>query len=82
MRIEKSIFQHIEFELYNYAETMKKLELYKEQILHSTSRPEVSVQSGLSDTTASKAVKLSSSPFIQRCEEVSVPYRGFCFFIL
>ncbi len=70
MRIERSIFQHIEFELYNYEETMKKLELYKEQILHSTSRPETAVQSGLSDTTASKAVKLSSSPFIQRCEEL------------
>ena len=25
MRIERSIFQHIEFELYNYEETMKKL---------------------------------------------------------
>lgn len=70
MRIEKSIFQHIEFELYNYQETIKKLEQYKEQILQSTSRPETAVQSGLSDTTASKAVKLSSSPFVLKCEEL------------
>lgn len=68
MRIERSIFQHIEFELYNYQETIKKLEEYKEQILHSTSKPETAVQAGLSDTTASKAVKLSSSPFVLKCE--------------
>ena len=72
MRIEKSIFQYIEFELYNYQETIKKLELYKEQILHSTSRPETAVQAGLSDTTASKAIKLSSSARIIKCEEIKI----------
>lgn len=70
MRIEKSIFQHIEFELYNYQETKEKLEHYKEQVLHGTSKPEIAVQAKLGDTTAHKAIKLSSSPYIQRCEEI------------
>lgn len=70
MRIEKSVFQHIEFELYNYKDTRDKLESYREQILEGTSRPENSVKAGLSDVTGSKAIKLSSSPYILRCEEI------------
>lgn len=70
MRIEKSVFQHIEFELYNYKETKEKLKQYREQILEGTSRPESGVKAGLSDVTGSKAIKLSSSPYILRCEEI------------
>lgn len=70
MRIEKSIFQHIEFELYNYKDTKDKLESYREQIIEGTSRPESGVKAGLSDVTGSKAIKLSSSPYILRCEDI------------
>jgi RinA family phage transcriptional activator len=68
MRIDKSIFRYIEHELYSYEQTKKDLETYKEQILDSTPKPEASSRQGLSDTTASKAMKLSSSAFIIQAE--------------
>ena len=33
MRIDKSIFRYIEHELYNYDETKKELQRYREEIL-------------------------------------------------
>ncbi len=70
MRINKSIFRYIEHELYNYEQTKKDLQLYREQVLEGTAKPEVSVQSSLGDVTANKAVKLTSSAFVVQAERV------------
>lgn len=68
MRINKSIFRYIEHELYNYEQTKKDLQLYREQILEGTAKPEVSVQSSPGDVTQSKAIKLTSSTFVVQAE--------------
>jgi len=70
MRIHKSIFRYIEHELYNYEQTKKDLQLYREQVLEGTAKPEVSVQSSPGDVTANKAVKLTSSAFVVQAERV------------
>ncbi len=70
LQINKSIFRYIEHELYSYEQTKKDLALYREQILEGTVYPEVSVQSGISDTTQAKAVKLTSSAFVIQSERV------------
>lgn len=68
MRINKAVFRYIEFELYNYEQTKKDLELEKERILESSPHQEVSVQSETGDSTASKAIKLTSSASILKNE--------------
>ena len=70
MRIHKSIFRYIEHELYNYEQTKKDLQLYREQVLEGTVSPEVSVQSGPGDVTANKAIKLTSSAFVVQAERI------------
>lgn len=70
MRINKSIFRYIEHELYNYEQTKRDLQLYREQVLEGTSTPEVSVQSSPGDVTANKAVKLTSSAFVMQAERI------------
>lgn len=69
MKIDKSVFRYIEHELYQYAETKKEIELYREEIIESRPNSEVSVQSGLGDSTASKGIKLMTSPFILKAEK-------------
>jgi RinA family phage transcriptional activator len=70
LKIDRRVFKYIEYELYNYEQTKRDLALYKEQVLEGTSKPEVAVQSGLSDPTASKAIKLMSSAFVMHAERV------------
>ncbi len=70
MRINKSIFRYIEHELFNYEQTKKDLQLYREQVLEGTVSPEVSVQSSPGDVTANKAVKLTSSAFVIQAERI------------
>ena len=70
MRINKSIFRYIEHELYNYEQTKKDLQLYREQVLEGTASPEVSVQNGPGDVTANKVIKLTSSAFVVQAERV------------
>ena len=70
MRINKSIFRYIEHELYNYEQTKKDLQLYREQVLEGTASHEVSVQNGPGDVTANKVIKLTSSAFVVRAERV------------
>ena len=41
MRINKAIFRYIEFELYNYEQTKKDLDLEREKILESSPCQEV-----------------------------------------
>lgn len=61
MNIEQANFKAIEAELYGYFDTKKELELMEEEILEGSSFQEVAVQCGNGDTTANKAIKLSSS---------------------
>jgi len=71
LRIEKSIFKYIEQELYNYSETKRELDDYKDDIIEGTVRPEVSVSGGrMGDSTGSKAIKLTTSKFILKSEKV------------
>ena len=70
MRIHKSIFRYIEHELYNYEQTKKDLQLYREQVLEGTVSPEVSVQNSPGDVTANKVIKLTSSAFVVQAERV------------
>jgi RinA family phage transcriptional activator len=70
MRINKSIFRYIEHELYNYNESKRDLERYREEILEGTHYPEVSVKSDPGDPTASKAIKLTTSAHITHLEKV------------
>lgn len=69
MRINKSVFRYIEFELYNYQETKRELARYKEEILESTNIPEVNVQTMPGNVTESKAIKITSSTFVMRAEK-------------
>lgn len=70
MRINKAVFRYIEFELYNYEQTKKDLELERERILESSPCQEVAVQSDIGDSTANKAIKLTSSTNIIKNERV------------
>ena len=70
MRINKAIFRYIEFELYNYEQTKKDLELERERILESSPCQEVAVQSSIGDSTANKAIKLTTSASIIKDERV------------
>jgi RinA family phage transcriptional activator len=70
MRINKAIFRYIEFELYNYEQTKKDLELERERILESSPCQEVAVQSDIGDSTANKAIKLTTSAFILKAEKI------------
>lgn len=70
MKISTSIFRYIEHELYNYEETKKELKNCRESILEGTHISDVPVQSGLGDSTASKAIKLTTSNYILQMERV------------
>ena len=70
MRINKAVFRYIEFELYNYEQTKKDLELERERILESSPYQVVAVQSDIGDTTANKAIKLTTSASIIKDERV------------
>lgn len=70
MRINKAVFRYIEFELYNYEQTKKDLEFEREQILENSTFQEVAVQSNIGDTTANKAIKLTTSANIIKNERV------------
>lgn len=70
MRINKAVFRYIEFELYNYEQTKKDLDLERERILESSPNQEVAVQSDLGDSTANKAIKLTTSASIIKDERV------------
>lgn len=70
MKISTSIFRYIEHELYNYEETIKELKNCRESIIEGTQVSDVAVQSGLGDSTASKAVKLVTSNYILQMERV------------
>ena len=70
MRINKAVFRYIEFELYNYEQTKKDLKLEREQIIESSPYQVVAVQSDIGDTTANKAIKLTTSASIIKDERV------------
>ena len=69
MKINKAVFRYIEYEMYCYKDTKKEMELYKEEIMEGRPSSEVSVQSGPGDTTASKGIKLMTSPFLLKAEK-------------
>lgn len=69
MRINKAVFRYIEHELFNYQQTKKDLEFEKERIIESSPFQEVAIQCGNGDTTANKAIKLTSSAFILKAEK-------------
>lgn len=70
MRIEQRVFKYVEHELYNYDNTKKMLQQYREAILESSpGQQEIKVQTGTGDPTAKKAILLVSSAFIIRAEQ-------------
>ena len=69
MKINNAVFRYIEHEMYCYKDTKKEMELYKEEIMEGRPSSEVSVQSGPGDTTASKGIKLMTSPFLLKAEK-------------
>lgn len=72
MKIERRVFKYVEYELYNYDNTKKELERYREMILESSPAPvEVKTQGGqITSQTESKALKLITSSFIAHAERV------------
>lgn len=72
MKIERSIFRYVEHELYNYDNTKKELEQYRETILEGSPAPsEVKVQGGaISKPTEQKAIQLTSSAYLAKAERV------------
>lgn len=70
MKINKTLFRYIEHELFNYEYTKKELEDYKESILEETNIVDVPNKSSISDTTASKAIKLTTSTRITNAERI------------
>jgi len=70
VRIEHRVFKYVEHELYNYDNTKKMLQQYREAILESSpGQQEIKVQTGTGDPTAKKALQLVSSAFIARAEQ-------------
>ena len=70
MKISKSVFRYIEYEMYSYDDIKKELGLYREEVLGGEEKPEVAVQGGLGDKTANKAIKLTSSKFVLQSERI------------
>lgn len=70
MKINKSIFRYVEHELYSYEQTKKELELYKEELIEGTPKPEVPTKAVTSDTTATKAINITESTFVLKLERV------------
>lgn len=68
--MNKAVFRYVEHELYNYSSTKKELEIYKDSIINETSLPDVPTKSKLSDTTANKAIKLTTSTYITSSERI------------
>ena len=65
--INRRVFRYIEFELYNYDKTKLELEQEEEDIREGTFTPDNSpVQSKPGDTTATKAVRLTTNTAIVR----------------
>lgn len=71
--MKKSVFRYIEAELYDYHETLKEIDLLREEILEGSSRVKVSggKSPSKSDPTASKVSRLLMDRRLQRLEEVA-----------
>lgn len=73
MRIERRVFKYVEYELYNYDNTKREIEFYREKIIEGTPNREIgmNVQSGTAgDPTARKALTLAGSAFLAHAERV------------
>jgi len=70
--LKKSVFRYIEAELYDYHETLKEIDLIREQILEESSHAEVSggKSTRKSDPTANKVTRLLTHRRLKRLEEV------------
>lgn len=69
MRVERSVFKYIEYELYCYQQTKKEIEIFKEYIINSSPIPsEIKDKGHISDTTANKANKIVTSAFLNKAE--------------
>lgn len=70
MRIPPAVFRYIEYELYNYDQTKRELELGREDIIHQTHQQAAGGSSGPGDPTGSRVVKLMSTPTLVQMERV------------
>ena len=68
MRIDRSIFRYIEYELYCYTHTKKEIRLCRDEIINGTHKPDVGGKAGISDPTANKSIALTSSVFLAKAE--------------
>lgn len=69
--LRRANFRLIEKELYNYEARKRDYERMRSNIIESTYRPEVSVQSGLGDTTALKVVRLQSGVMLETARRLA-----------
>ena len=69
MRIDNIIYKNMEHELYNYEQTKRNIKLYRESIIESTPvGSETKDKYTISDSTGSKAIKLTTSAFLFNAE--------------
>ena len=66
MRIDKPLFDYIEYELYAYEKTKEEIELIREDIINSTNAAagEKVNNSNISNITESKAIRLTTNTAI------------------
>lgn len=67
---QKSYFQLIEKELYNFHATKRDYENQRMAIIEGGGESDVRIQSGPSDSTANKAIKLASSSSLYQMERI------------
>lgn len=69
--MKKSVFRYIEAELYDYHETLKEIDLLREEIIEGSQRLASGKSTHISDPTASKVSRLLMDRRIRRLEEVA-----------
>jgi RinA family phage transcriptional activator len=71
--LKKSVFRYIEAEIYDYHETLKEIDLLREEILEGSSHAEASGgrSTHKSDPTSAKVSRLLMDRRLQRLEEIA-----------
>jgi len=69
LKIDKSVFKYIEYELYSYQQTKKEIKICRDSIINgSPCIDEIKTKGKISNPTANKANKLVTSAFLNKSE--------------
>ena len=68
VKLDRAVFRYIEHELYSYDETVRQLEMLKDDIIQETPFRVTGTDSGISNLTESKGLRLVTNRAIVRLE--------------